>query len=385
MDSLKAPKVLFVNHSSKPAGAEFVLRDIARTFNDSAVFLFEDGPFKRILEQQGNQIILAKKQKDLSHVRRDSNLLKVAIPLIGSFGSLIHQINKAARNYDIIYANSQKAFVLCALASIINRKKLIWHCHDILNREHFSKAQITLDIKLANMCASRVIVPSKATADAFIAAGGNNKLVRVLYNGVDSLPDDQRTKQQLRHDLGLPEGFIYGVFSRLAKWKGQHIAIKALLLLPDAKCLIVGDAQFGEKEYAESLHKLAHDSGLGDRVIFLGHRSDIPILMQAVDAYCHPSIAPEPFSLAILEAMRAGLPIAATRTGGIPEVIIPGLTGFLADPDDALDMSNILLGIQMDPTSAGQLGIRAKNLVTEKFTITKMQEHVQELVKEGSS
>jgi glycosyltransferase involved in cell wall biosynthesis len=373
--------ILFVNHSSKPAGAEFVLRDIVKLFPDSAVMLFEDGLFKTILEQQNTNIIMATSQKDMSNVKRDSNLFAVALPLIGSMISLVRQINNAARNYDVVYANSQKAFVLAAIASFINRKPLIWHCHDILSKEHFSKAQITLDIILANMCADRVFVPSKATGDAFVAVGGKSHLVRVLYNGVAPLNNEaeSHTKQELRRDLGLPEGFLYGVFSRIAEWKGQHIAIEALKHLPEAKCLIVGDAQFGEKDYGDRLRQIAVTNGVNDRVIFLGHRSDVPTLMQAVDVYCHPSIAPEPFSLAILEAMRAGLPIAATNTGGIPEVIKPGVTGLLAEPGNSAAMSAILKDLMLNPQKASQLGNKAKELVLNDFTIVKMQKRAIDL------
>jgi glycosyltransferase involved in cell wall biosynthesis len=372
------PKVLFVNHSSKPAGAEFVLCDVVKVFNDSAVFLFEDGPLKAILEQQGTTTILAQNTRDMSAIRRDSNLIKVVLPLIGSMLSFARQINTAASNYDCVYANSQKAFVLSALASFINRKPLIWHCHDILSSEHFSKSQIQLDIALANSRCARVFVPSKATADAFVKAGGLKSLVRVVYNGLPPLNNNNNaySKQQLRSALGLPEGFLYGVFSRLAKWKGQHIAIEALNHLPNAKCVIVGSAQFGEESYGESLHSIAFENNVSERVIFMGHRSDVSTIMQAVDVCCHPSIAPEPFSLAILEAMRAGLPVAGSNTGGIPEVVTPGLTGFLAEPGSALSMANILKTLMNEPNLVQTMSENAQSLISSSFTLAKMQHDV---------
>ncbi len=378
------PKVLFVNHSSKPAGAEFVLRNIVKAFHKPTVFLFEDGPFKALLEDQGTQVVLPKKTQDMSTVRRDSNLIKVAIPLIGSMVSIARQINKAARGCDVVYANSQKAFVLAAAASAVNRIPLIWHCHDILDKVHFSRAQIQLDVKLANMRTRRVFVPSVATGEAFSTAGGKESLVRVLYNGVAPLPEALTSVDatELRRGLGLPEGFLYGVFSRIAPWKGQHIAIAALQYLPDAKCVIVGDAQFGEYDYYTSLRDLAATLKVADRVIFLGHRSDVPTLMQAVDVYCHPSVAPEPFSLALLEAMRAGLPIVATATGGTPEVIKNGFTGSLCAANDPIALSAALRNQQQHLAAAKILGINAKQLVTDQFSVEKMQHHAYELVSE---
>ncbi len=229
----------------------------------------------------------------------------------------------------------------------------------------------------------QVVVPSIATAQAFVAAGGKESLIKVLYNGVAPLKNDNdnmRNKQEIRSALGLPNGFIYGVFSRLAKWKGQHIAIEALKFLPDATCLIVGDAQFGEKDYVQFLHQQAEKFDVADRVIFLGHRDDVPTLMQAIDVYCHPSIAPEPFGLTIVEAMRASLPIAATRTGAIPEILECGVTGIFAEPNDVVSMAEALKKLLLEPQVASDMGNAAKRVVMSKFTIEKMQADARILI-----
>jgi glycosyltransferase involved in cell wall biosynthesis len=378
-----APRILFVNHASVPAGAEYVLKDIVTEFPGSAVFLFEDGPFRKILEEQGTDVIVASGSNDMSRVRRDSNLLRTALPLVGSITSVGNQIRRASKNFDMVYANSQKAFVLAAAASGLIRKPLIWHCHDILTRQHFSRAQITLDIKLANICAAKVIAVSNATALAFVRAGGKRKLVTTLYNGVEPLPDSKckRSKHAIRAAVGLPEGFLYGCFSRLAEWKGQHIAIQALVGLPDtAKCVIVGSPQFNEEAYGDGLRRLARSLGVSNRVIFMGHRSDVAEIMQAVDVYCHPSIAPEPFSLAVLEAMRAELPIAASNTGGIPEVIANKKTGMLATPNDAHSMAVAIGYLMNNPDEAAAMGAAAKQLVTAKFTIRTMKTNVRQII-----
>ncbi len=372
------PKILFVNHSSRLSGAEFVLRDIVGTFPNSKVFLFEEGPFHQILNDHDANVIIANTRQSIARIKRDSNLIKVALPLARTMMSLVRQVATASREFDLIYANSQKAFIISALATFISRKPLVWHCHDILSTEHFGATQIKIDINLAKLCAACVIVPSQACAEAFIAAGGPKNRVKVLYGGIAPLQQELvlTSKDELRQSLGLPSGFLYGVFSRLAEWKGQHVAIEALLHINDAKCIIVGDAQFGENDYKAFLHKHTEELGVTDRVVFLGHRNDVPMLMSAMDAYCHPSIKPEPFGMAILEAMRAELPIIATNAGGIPEMIKQNITGVLTGVNDPVGIATALNSFRNKPRETLTMVSAAKQLVERKFTLDIMQRNI---------
>ena len=187
--------------------------------------------------------------------------------------------------------------------------------HDIISSEHFGLAQRSVQVFLANHIATRVIVPSTASATAFIAAGGRPDIVEVIANGIDGT-QDLGEPNQLRVRLGLPAGNLVGVFSRLAPWKGQHVLLQALVRTSAVHCLIVGDALLGEDAYAANLRTMVDELGLSDRVHSLGHRNDIPELMRAVDVVVHPSIDPEPFGRTLVEAMLAGVPIRRDRYRG---------------------------------------------------------------------
>ena len=199
------------------------------------------------------------------------------------------------------------------------RRPLIWHLHDIVSSDHFGEGQRRLQIGLANRFAARVVVPSQAAAAAFIAAGGREGLVHVIPNGID-LVRDPLPQPELRMGLGLPSGPLIGVFSRLAPWKGQHIVLQALASLPGVRCVIAGAALFGEDAYATKLHEMVRELGLADRVRFVGHRSDVPRLMQACDAVIHPSVDPEPFGRTLIEAMLMRVPVIATDAGAPSEI-----------------------------------------------------------------
>jgi glycosyltransferase involved in cell wall biosynthesis len=376
-------KILFLTHSSRIAGAEIVLQDLAQAFSNATVFLFEDGPLRAQLVGKGIEVIVAdQSRQDLSTIRRDNNLFMASIPVTGAICSLVKQISQHAKQYDIIYANSQKSFVLAAAASMLARRPLVWHCHDILTNEHFSRTHIRLDIALANNIAKLVVFPSQACASAFIAAGGRPARAKVLYSGIQppALNRKDNMRAMLRETLGISDSFTFGVFSRLSPWKGQHVAIEALQGLPDAKCIIVGASQFGEEHYERHLHSLAEQLGVKDRVMFLGHRNDVADIMAAVDAYCHPSTSPEPFGMAVLEAMREGLPIVATNAGGIPELIQQDVTGILVERNSPTAIAQALEMFMNHPQRAAYMGQQAKEVANSRFTIQQMHNSVREIV-----
>jgi glycosyltransferase involved in cell wall biosynthesis len=330
---MSAPRVLFVCHTGSISGAELVLIDLVQPWAGEDAFLFEDGPLHQALAGKGLKVTVSGWGQGLSDVRRDSSFLKI-LPVMRGLGAITIELIRAARRHDVIYANSQKAFVLSAFAVMVARRPLIWHLHDIITDVHFGAMQRRVQVTLANFCASKVIVPSQAAADAFIAEGGRKQLVTVVPNGLDVLPD-ALSPAEIRRELKLPEGPLVGVFSRLAAWKGQHVVLQALAKTPGVSCIIAGSALFGEEPYAEKLNQMVVDLDLGDRVHFLGQRSDVPRLMRAVDAVIHPSIDPEPFGRTLVEAMLADVPVIATDAGAASDILEDGNAGTLVPPGDA--------------------------------------------------
>ncbi|MGB6298840.1 MAG: glycosyltransferase family 4 protein, partial [Rivularia sp. (in: cyanobacteria)] len=175
-------KILFLDQSGKPGGAELCLIDIAKPYQDNClVGLFADGSFKDLLAK--NQIPVQVLTNQAIQVKKESSLSQ-GLASIAQLAPLIAKVVKIARNYDLIYANTQKALVVGAIASIFSRRPLVFHLHDILSPEHFSKTNRNISVTLAN-CASLVIVNSEASKKAFIEAGGKAELVEIVYNGFD--------------------------------------------------------------------------------------------------------------------------------------------------------------------------------------------------------
>lgn len=360
---MTVPKVLFVSHASNVSGAEMVLLDVAPAFRDSAAFVFERGTLANELAKRDVPVIASKYGSGLDSVKRDSQLVGAA-PLAGQMAGIVAELSFAARRFDVIYANSQKAFLLGALASALSHRPLVWHLHDIINKAHFGDAQRRLQISFANRFAHLVITPSSAVTTAFVAEGGRAELARIIPNGID-LTVDPSPKAVLRQRLGLPNVPLIGVFSRIAAWKGQHVVLRALAKLPDVHCIIVGSALFGEDRYEKSLMMLNRKLGLEQRVTFLGQRSDVPQLMQAVDAVVHPSVDPEPFGRTLVEAMLVGTPVIATDTGAAREILNEEAT--FVRPGDCDALACALRSVLSD---TGRVGSEALAKACERASTT---------------
>ena len=327
------PRVLFLSHTGAVSGAEMVLLDVVGACRNPAAFLFEDGILGAKLRDLGVQVFASRFGRGFSGIRRGGNLIK-AVPLLGKMAALVVELALLARRYDVLYANSQKAFVLGSLAAGLARLPLIWHLHDIVAKAHFGAGQRQFQIGLANRFARCVIAPSKPVADAFVAEGGRASLPCIVPNGL-AIEPCATPKEELRRRLGLPAGPLIGVFSRLAPWKGQHVVLLALAKLPGVHCIVAGSPLFGEDAYVESLHALASSLDIASRVTFLGQRSDVPELMRAADAVVHPSVDPEPFGRTLVEAMLAQTPVVATDAGAAAEILSSGAAGMLVPPGDA--------------------------------------------------
>jgi glycosyltransferase involved in cell wall biosynthesis len=376
-----APSVLFVNHTSRLSGAELVLIDVAAAFvGRSEVWLFEDGPLRKKLSEAGVPSHLIGGALTFAQIKRDRNLL-LALPLMYAMPRIVLAIARAARKHDIIYANSQKAFVLASIAAALARRPLIWHLHDILNEGSFRPAQIKLDITLSNHFAARVVVPSQAVADAFIAAGGNASKVRVVELGIDLPPPNLEIDGPLlRRELGLNAGPLLGVFGRLAHWKGQHVLLDALARLPGFQAIVVGDALFGEENYKRSLIQQVARLGLESRVRFLGHRENVSDLMRAVDLVVHTSVEPEPFGRVIVEAMLCGKPIVATNFGGVPDILGTFGVDLLYPPGDVDALVTRLETLASTPSLAYRLGEGLRIRALDFYPCVRMQSQLRDVV-----
>ncbi|MCP2730841.1 glycosyltransferase [Limnofasciculus baicalensis] len=373
-------KILFVDQSGKLGGAELSLTDVSQPYQTCLVCLFADGLFRELLEKKHIPVqVIATEQIKVS---KESGILE-SLNSLTSLLPLIKQITKIAKNYDLIYANTQKALVVSALSSFFSRRPLVYHLRDILSPDHFSRTNRTVAVTLANRFASLVIANSKATQDAFIAAGGRKEITEVVYNGFT--PEKYITTEanitKTRQDLGLDGKFIVGHFSRISPWKGQDILLEALAKCPnDISAIFVGDALFGEQDYVEYLHQQVTALNLKERVKFLGFRSDIVPLMSACNLIAHTSTAPEPFGRVIVEAMLCGCPIVAAAAGGAMELVENEETGWLFSPGNSQQLADIIINCRNRSEEAKLIANRALIQASQRFDMVAINQQIAQLI-----
>ncbi|MCP3990665.1 MAG: glycosyltransferase family 4 protein [Actinomycetia bacterium] len=368
------PRTLFLDQTGQLGGAELSLRDIAARYRtNSLVVLFEDGPFRRMLEDDGTPVrVLAQAGRGDAGfgVARSSSLGRGLVGL-GRMAPQVTRVARLAREFDLIYANTQKALVVGTIAAAVARRPLVFHLHDLLIPAHFSPANRRASVLLANR-ATRIIANSAATVESYVAAGGIGERTEVIEYSFEppSHPvEEQPIDRGARFGVELePEAYVVGCFSRLSPWKGQHVLIEALThCSDDVVAVIVGGALFGEDDYAAGLSRQVHDLGLEGRVHFLGFRSDVPRLMAACDLVAHTSNDPEPFGRVIVEAMLSGRPIVATSAGGVLDLVEDGVDGRLSRPGDPHHLAQVIMAGRADLEGSATMAARARERATARF------------------
>jgi glycosyltransferase involved in cell wall biosynthesis len=151
------------------------------------------------------------------------------------------------------------------------------------------------------------------------------------------------SRAETRRRLGAgPAEIVILQASRLERWKGLHVQIAALALLRDLPGWVLwiagGPQRRHERVYLQQLHQDAVRARIGDRVRFLGHRDDVSSLMAAADVYSQPNVEPEPFGVALVEAMGAGRPVMTSAVGGLSRDI-DGRAGLVVSPGDAVALA----------------------------------------------
>jgi glycosyltransferase involved in cell wall biosynthesis len=200
--------------------------------------------------------------------------------------------------------------------------------------------------------------------------------VRVIHNGVDTglfRPADAGERGAVRRALGVgPSDVVLMAVGSLKPVKAMDVLLRAaapLMRSHDRVRLVV----VGDGPDRAALGSLARDLGIADRVSFLGLRTDVDTLLRAADAVVLASRS-EALPTVLLEAMATGLPVVATRVGGVPEVVEQDGSGVLVPPDDAGALGVALERVVADEALRTRWGRRGRAIAESRFRIETMCE-----------
>lgn len=302
--------------------------DAAR-FDVSLVGLKKPEPASRLLESQGIGV---------THLGRgpfDPRLLPDIVSLVRK------------RRARILHVHGYAASDFGRLAARWTGARLVLH-------EHFAdpklpRHQAWADRALAPFT-DRAIAVSGSTRDFLVRQRFVPEArVRVIWNGAplqEFAPVPRERALAVRRELGLPANeLVIGAIGRLNEQKGHRYLIDAFALLPKerpARLLVAGDG-----DLMPALRDQAARLGIADRVVFTGHRGDVPDLLGAMDVFCIASLY-EGTPLTLFEAMAAAKPVVSTSVDGCREILEEGHTGLLVPPRDPRALSAALSRVQDD-------------------------------------
>lgn len=197
--------------------------------------------------------------------------------------------------------------------------------------------------------------------------------IAVVHNGIPSEPSSTEFKGSIRDELQVPDGYLLiGTACRLVEPKGLGHLIEAI-------CFVVSRVQnvrfviWGEGPQRNQLTRLIDKLNIGKYIAVPGHRDDIDRCISELDIYVVSSFA-ENFSIALLEAMRSGLPIVATDVGGNPEAIDSGKEGVLVPAADSQALAGAILSLVDDRPKRERMAVKARQRFLAEFTSERMVE-----------
>ena len=199
----------------------------------------------------------------------------------------------------------------------------------------------------------------------------------IIYNGVNiDKFIDMAEESNLRKEFNIKDAELFIVnVGRLCPQKAQDRFIHAISELvkkgfENFKAVIVGR---GEDE--EELKNLCRELQLEDKVVFAGFREDVGCFLKQADFMVHTAVY-EGCPWVIIEAMLSSLPVVALNISTLPEFVVDGKTGYLASPEDNVDIADKIIKI-MDSSLRGKMGKHAFSIAEKKYTSQTMLDGIE--------
>ncbi len=307
-------------------GISVLTRDLAKISDNNNIFyfLFEGGVIADDMKKNGS----------LVHIEDGRHF-----DFIGEAKKFTEFCKK--NNADVIIAHTGSP--ICRFLGLyakrhMKTKLLVYFHSNAFLGGYNNKLKKLLDDKIEKAafksCDCAVAI-SSSVKDSFIEKYNfSPDKIKVIYNGVDT--------EKFSADFSKPaDSFSISYVGRVLAFKGIHILVKALALLPynDIKVQIIGRAY---DDYDKDLISLAEEKGVADRVQLCGAQTNVEQWLQSSQLFVHPTMAEEGFGLTLVEALSCGVPCVAFNEGAMREIIINGINGFIADELSAQGLADAI-------------------------------------------
>ncbi|MBW4592657.1 MAG: glycosyltransferase family 4 protein [Brasilonema angustatum HA4187-MV1] len=370
MNSKKKRVILYLITKSSLGGAQGNVYDLIENFRaDYEVHLGvgSTGPLTENVSKLGVIVHF------ISNMTREIDLFKDLLAIKGCI-SLIHKIKP-----DIIHTHSSKAGFVGRVAGRIYKIPTVFTAHGWGFSPGTPKQRgniaLIAEKLLAPMTAKLICVSENDRHLALNLGVGNHDSLEIVRYGISNqlVPIANPSQQPPRMLM----------VARFNEQKDQATLLQAISYLPTSVHLDL----VGSGPSLESCKALAQSLGIGDRISFLGDRTDVPDLLAQSQIFIL-STHYEGLPISILEAMRAGLPVVATSVNGIPEEVEHGKTGLLVPRKDVQALVNALQTFIESPDLRQQMGEAGRQKFKQEFTVERMINETkavyEEILKEQS-
>lgn len=277
---------------------------------------------------------------------------------------------------DLIHGHDQYGSLLGGLAGALARVPVVMSRHVLMDdAPHWrGRVRARLAVQALERGADAVIAVSASVRDAMVRDGVGAHRITVVHNGIDGRPfEAAHDRAALRASLGIPEDAPVVLMPAILRpGKGHEVLVDAAArLAPRHPDLVV--AMAGEGPLRAGLEAAAAQV---PSVRLLGHRSDIPALLDACDLAVLPSFA-EGLPTVLIEAAFAGRPVVASDVGGAGEIVDEGASGLLVPAGDPAALAAAIDRILADPDAARAMGDRARTLAAERFSLARQAEETR--------
>jgi len=397
-------RILFLNPSGLFGGAERSLIDIiasiaaARPNWEMRLVAGSDGPLVRraramnidtavlpmpaSLARLGDSAMLGSARVSLARLSTAAGIVGAAIATNRYTAMLSREIEKFAPT--LIHTNGFKMHVIGAWAA---RRKtpVIWHIHDYVGARPVMSRLMRMQ---ANRCAA-AIANSDSVRREFSLICSDRIETTTVYNAVDL---DQFSPAGPAIDLdalagmpAAPPGTVrVGLIATMARWKGHEVFLRAIAGLNDSarqrvRAYVIGDAIYstgGSQLSIDELRATAARLGISDRVRFTGFVDDVAGAIRGLDIVVHASTQPEPFGLAIIEAMACARPVIASRAGGAEEIAQMSGGVLMHPPGDSAALVRLIERLVANPSERASLGAAGRASAEKSFERSRLADQI---------
>lgn len=341
-----------------------LIEGLRNTRYEPVVVVHEDGPLTGFLDARG---ITYQRIALPSYVGSRAGAAATAIDLLRSCLPLVKFVRRA--DISIVHCNDSRMNMTWVVPSRVARAKFVWHQRAVFTRQR----SMTLLIGVAHetLCLSQFVaqgLPSRARC-------------RIVPNPFETNGFVQPARERLLAELGRrDEAVVLGFFGRLVGGKRPDFLVDVLAHVARKSnrdvvgCIFGADAGLLGPEIAA----YAADRGVADRVFLMGFRDPIAPWIAACDVMLAPSLN-EAFGRSVVEAMSAGVPVIASRSGAHGEIVDDGVTGFLFDPSSPEEAAALLVGLISDIGMHQRIAGNARDAAATRYSVEQHVRHVTDV------